>query len=300
MKVRKALLLVKRTPYARLRRGKKSAETKMRRLLEDGHRSMAAVAPAHEAHIESERLVKRELADRGIETSEHANPSRKRMTDVDLVITIGGDGTLLRASHAVRDDTPVLGVNSAPAFSVGFLTCCRAPTFAQMLDDLIADRIRPAVVHRLQVRIGRRSVPVPVLNDVLFCHDNPATTTRYRLVVPDGDEDQKSSGVWIAAPAGTTAALRSAGGEPIPVTDRRFAYVVREPYAPPGSSVRHRGGVLEHDETLAIECRVAPASVFLDGSHRRFSVPFGQNVTCRLHDRPLQLVGPPTVPLSRT
>ena len=44
-----------------------------------------------------------------------APPARKP----DLVVTIGGDGTLLAASHAIGD-TPILGINSAPDFSVGF------------------------------------------------------------------------------------------------------------------------------------------------------------------------------------
>lgn len=34
--------------------------------------------------------------------------------DVDLVVTIGGDGTLLQASHFMDDSIPVLGVNSDP------------------------------------------------------------------------------------------------------------------------------------------------------------------------------------------
>lgn len=34
--------------------------------------------------------------------------------NVDLVVTLGGDGTLLQASHFVDDSTPVLGVNSDP------------------------------------------------------------------------------------------------------------------------------------------------------------------------------------------
>lgn len=34
--------------------------------------------------------------------------------DVDLVVTVGGDGTLLQASHFMDDSVPVLGVNSDP------------------------------------------------------------------------------------------------------------------------------------------------------------------------------------------
>lgn len=39
---------------------------------------------------------------------------RQPIRDVDLVITVGGDGTLLHASHYIDDSVPVLGVNSDP------------------------------------------------------------------------------------------------------------------------------------------------------------------------------------------
>ena len=66
----------------------------------------------------------------------------------------------------------------------------------------------------------------------------------------------------------------------------------REPYAPPGSSVRLQGGELGESQKLAFESRVDTASVYLDGSHRRYTVPFGTVVTFSLHKQPLLLVRP--------
>lgn len=42
------------------------------------------------------------------------NDLSQPIRDVDLVITVGGDGTLLQASHFIDDSVPVLGVNSDP------------------------------------------------------------------------------------------------------------------------------------------------------------------------------------------
>lgn len=292
MKVRRAMLIVKETPFDRLQRTKKKSDKAMRQLLEQRHGSMVAFERAHHEHLGSLKRVREELIGRDITFEEQLNTPSKQITGVDLVISVGGDGTLLQASHGVRQKTPVLGVNSAPAYSVGFLTCCRAPTFARSLDDLIEDRVEPHVVQRLRVHIGRRALREPVLNDVLFCHDNPAVTTRYRLITPDGEEVQRSSGAWIATPAGSTAALRSAGGEAMPLEAKKFAYIIREPYAPPGSSVRLQGGELGESQKLAFESRVDTASVYLDGSHRRYTVPFGTVVTFSLHKQPLLLVRP--------
>ena len=44
----------------------------------------------------------------------HRNNLSQPINDVDLVITLGGDGTLLQASHLMDDKIPVLGVNSDP------------------------------------------------------------------------------------------------------------------------------------------------------------------------------------------
>jgi NAD+ kinase len=147
-------------------------------------------------------------------------------------------------------------------------------------------------VQRLQVAIGRRRLGEPVLNDVLYCAENPAVTTRYLLSCPAGAEEQRSSGLWISTPAGSTAALRSAGGDPMPLDADRFAFRVREPYAPPGSSVRIPGGVLEHQQSLVIECRLPQAGLYLDGSHRTYRVQYGERTTVRLHPNPLLLVRP--------
>ena len=76
----------------------------------------------------------------------------------------------------------------------------------------------------------------------------------------------------------------------LPLTARQFAFYVREPYAPPGRSIRVRSAVLTHEDELAIECRTEDASVFLDGSHWRTPVPFGQTVRFSLHPQPLHLI----------
>lgn len=52
----------------------------------------------------------------------------KPIHDVDMVITVGGDGTLLQASHLMDDSIPVLGVNSDPTQpnEVTYLSFCLA------------------------------------------------------------------------------------------------------------------------------------------------------------------------------
>jgi NAD+ kinase len=259
-------------------------------MIASGNPTVAGVEASHREHVESLRQVRATLKRLGIKVIERTRLPTKPVQGVDLIVVVGGDGMVLGVSHAVHDDTPILAVNSAPSFSVGYLTGCESAGFASTLDALMDRRLFPVEIQRLKVSIGDRILPEPVLNDVLFCPNNPAVMCRYRLEWPDGDEVQRSSGVWVSTPAGSTSALASAGGPQLVLTAKQFAFAVREPYAPPGASVRLKRAVLVKDERLVIESRTSGVSVFLDGSHRRYEVEFGDRLTFSLRERPLRLV----------
>lgn len=293
MKIRRALVVIKQTALSKIAKDRRVHSRRIRRLLEENDPSVAGMVLGHEEHVESVKAVRAVLKERGVEVVERKSIPRGPVRGYDLIVPVGGDGMVLGCSHAVRDKTPVLGVNSEPSFSVGYLSGCKAETFATTLDQLADGSLEPLTVQRLRVSIGKRVLPEPVLNDVLFCADNPALMCRYRLIWPDGKELQRSSGVWISTPAGSTSALASAGGPILPLTAKQLAFFVREPYSPPGAAVRVRSAVLVKEERLGIECRMEGASVFLDGSHRRYRIEFGQRVWFRIGSRPLYLVRQP-------
>jgi NAD+ kinase len=286
----RALLVLKESTVDRVAHLQNQGSSRIRQLLEDEDRSVADIRASHEEHTRSVEVVRRVLEARGIEVEEQKGFPTQVVEGFDLVIAVGGDGMVLGVSHAVRHAIPVLGVNSAPSFSVGYLSGCTADALLETLDALESGALEPLDVQRLQLRVGDRVIAEPVLNDLLFCADNPAMMSRYLLMWPDGQEVQRSSGVWISTPAGSTSALASAGGPILPLVAKQFAFLVREPYAPPGASVRFRSAVLSEHQSLAIECRTLHASVFLDGSHRRHPVAFGEVLKVGLHPAPLRLV----------
>ncbi len=57
------------------------------------------------------------------------------------MITVGGDGTLLAASHSVRD-VPILGINSAPGYSVGFFCAAARSDLMPMIGAALAGKLR--------------------------------------------------------------------------------------------------------------------------------------------------------------
>ncbi len=263
---------------------------RMSELLRRDDPSVDAMRGTHETHERTLARVLKVLRDCGAEVTARYRAHLAR-DSYDLVVTVGGDGTLLEAARAITD-TPVLAVNSAPSSSVGFF-CGASP------DDL-EDRLGRALQGRLPtVRLARAQAIVdgvptgpPILNDVLFCHPNPAVTSRYILHVGRRHERQKSSGMWIGTPAGSSAAQRSAGGRLLPIASRQIQWIVREPYSPLGSTplglVR---GTVGPRGAVRIVNQMREAKLYLDGSHRYIELEMGQVVEMRLHRSPLRLIG---------
>jgi len=82
----------------------------------------------------------------------------------------------------------------------------------------------------MQVTINDRLLPYYALNDLLVAHANPAAMTSYTLQLGTVSEPQRSSGLWIATAAGSTAAIRAAGGRMLPCVHGSCNIWMREPY----------------------------------------------------------------------
>ncbi|KAG9448142.1 hypothetical protein H6P81_014270 [Aristolochia fimbriata] len=158
--------------------------------------------------------------------------------NVDLVISVGGDGTLLQTSHFMDDSIPIVGVNSDPTRpeevkalsdefdatrSTGHLCAATAENFEQVLDDILEGNMASSEVSRMSISLNGQVLSTYALNDVLIAHPCPATISRFSfLMKTDGQETShlvncRSSGLRVSTAAGSTAAMLSAGGFPMPV-----------------------------------------------------------------------------------
>jgi NAD+ kinase len=195
-------------------------------------------------------------------------------TQLDLVITVGGDGTLLSASHCVAT-VPILGINSAPSHSVGFFCGAQRGNAAVAIGRALQGELHRAVLTRMQVRQNGEVVHARVLNEALFCHISPAATSRYLVSFGNVEEEQKSSGFWIGPAAGSTAAQRSAGGRVLPLTSKDLQLVVREPYTPHGERYDLRRVLVPAGELVVVRSKMHEAKLFVDGPNRSVDVTFG-------------------------
>ena len=265
---------------------------KIKKLLEMGDPLIAGYVAAHEHHTASMATVRAALDERALDYTWRHHIHDLSPDAFDLVVTVGGDGTVLHASHAINR-TPVVAVNSSPSTSVGFFTCTDADGFGRYLDRVLTGEVKPVTLSRMRVSVNDSIVTDHALNDVLFCHDCPASTTRYVLQVDNVREDQISSGVWVSTAAGSTAALKAAGGKAMSPRSKQLQYVVREPFPRGGGSMRRlptaTKGMIPAGRRLVIYSKTEVARLYVDGPHVVFSVNFGDKVAYERSDKPLNL-----------
>lgn len=147
----------------------------------------------------------------GWDTSE---PERELVDRADLMIVLGGDGTLIHAARLLRGrPVPLVGVNLG---SLGFMTEIPSPEMFAMLDDVLAGKAKTESRMKLSCRVVRAETPIledEFLNDVVINKGALARIGDHETQI-DGHyvTTYKSDGVIVATPTGSTAYSMSAGG----------------------------------------------------------------------------------------
>jgi len=170
-------------------------------------RSVADAAAKHNVSL---------FAEAGLHELFATPPSRLQPeTRLDALLTLGGDGTLLRGARLLAGrPVPILGVNLG---RVGFLTSTTLDESEQAIEALFAGRyevsMRQALMSVIEAPDGARR-PLPhALNDVVVHKTGVARMIRLEVTV-DGDPvgPYSADGIIVASPTGSTAYSLSAGG----------------------------------------------------------------------------------------
>jgi NAD+ kinase len=129
---------------------------------------------------------------------------RGLLTDKDLVIAVGGDGTCLNTSSYIDDSIPVLGINSDPTReeergvtnakderrSRGALCALTATNLAEHLPKILYGEVSAGLRSRIQCLVRSTQTETrlpPALNDILVAHPIPAAVSRFRLALCRGN-----------------------------------------------------------------------------------------------------------------
>jgi NAD+ kinase len=264
---------------------------RIQQLVAAGEPAALQLLRAHEDHMQSLEAARQALLSLGAAAKFRHRSHDAHAKDVDLVVTLGGDGTLLWASHLVGADTPLIAINTAPRASVGYFCAGKNAEIGSVLAAALAGKLRETSLTRMQVMLDGKRISSRVLNDALFCHECPASTSRYGLHFGRVTEEHKSSGVWIGPAAGSTAAQHSAGGKILPVRSQLLQFVVREPYEPNGTKYRLRKGLVKPSASLVLQSSMRAGRLYLDGPHDVHSVEMASKLEFRRSPESLTLLG---------
>ena len=285
----RVLVVYKKSTYQRYV-GREQA--RLQELIEHSDVSVEGLLHEHEIHQATLLRAKNALRDLGARAVLRYRPEPMPEEGTwDLIVTLGGDGTLLWASHLADSSTPMLAINSAPDTSVGYFCAGDGHDVDEVLAQALAGSLKSSRLARMRVDVGDNVISARVLNDALYCHESPAATSRYILKYGGDQERQMSSGVWVGPAAGSTAALHSAGGKVLPAGSQKIQFVIREPYRGVGNRYRLVKGMVAPGESLEITSRMTKGRVFLDGTQKVYPVDIGDRVRMTLSDEPLTLLG---------
>jgi len=166
----------------------------------------------------------------------------------DLLIVIGGDGSLLNAAHTViNDETPVLGINRG---SLGFLTDI-SPSELEKIKDILAGKfilekrfLLTSIIKSDHTVIGTDDA----LNEVALIPGAIPHMIEFEIYIDDTFMcSHASDGLIIATPTGSTAYALSGGG---PILHPQLDAIVLVPMFP--HSLNHRPIVIEGNREIRI------------------------------------------------
>jgi NAD+ kinase len=197
------------------------------------------------------------------EPDDDETPFLSRLPDADLLICVGGDGTVLHAAEfAAAVNVPIFGVRMG---RLGFLTEVSSEGAAVGLDTVLKGHAQVEARHTVQAQIDGGE-PVYALNDVVI---GRATLGRTISVTARIDgvllAEYRADAVLIATATGSTGYSLSVGGPILPPTSDDLILVPVAPHL-----TRANALVLRPDAALRLTVeRGYEAVVTVDGFHER-------------------------------
>lgn len=191
-------------------------------------------------------------------------PLRQMSDQVELLIVLGGDGTLLHAArHFIGSNTPILGINLG---RLGFLTDTPIGSMFEVVEEILAGHLKTKHYFSLYAEVWRGDSLLaegPAMNDVVLERSAHPRMIGFEMTV----ESQfvfrmRGDGLILATPAGSTAYALSAGG---PIVHPHIQAISVVPVCP--HTLSNRPILVPADDVIQLRLVESPlqASVNLDG-----------------------------------
>jgi len=176
---------------------------------------------------------------------------------VDLVVVIGGDGTILRTVQRMKRQVPIIGINWG---EVGFLTDLEPEEVMTFFSTI---KLGFAIEKRMRISISSdNGVLGTALNEALIVTSRPAKMLRFSVIIDRMSAGTfRADGLLISTPTGSTAYAMSAGG---PIIDPRIEGFLLVPLAP--YMLSSRPLLVGNKRSLKIRLESnKPATLVIDG-----------------------------------
>lgn len=207
----------------------------------------------------------------------------------DLIITVGGDGTFIRASHFIQDAF-IIGINSEPKTSEGAWISIKANEIKK-IEEIFKGKFNTRKVNRINVLRNGVLLDSHALNEVYVGSANQFHTSKYDLIHKGKREYQKSSGVLISTNFGSNSWFKSAGGNPFS-TEKELRFIVREPFFGKIFNPEMIEGILKKDESLILESKRKDGGIIALDSTLIYEFNNSDRVEISLSENQLNIVEP--------
>ncbi len=223
-------------------------------------------------------------------TGDPSQPRSLLAGQVDLVIVLGGDGTLLSVARAVSDrPVPILGVNLG---TLGFLTEVTLDELFAALELVLAGKARVEARMRLDVRVLRDQGELGrflALNDAVLTKADLARMIDLETRADGGEvTTYHADGLIVATPTGSTAYSLSAGG---PIVLAELEAFLLTPICP--HTLTQRPLVLPHSSQIEICVRSRNEVQLTVDGQEGIALREGDVVAVRRSDHPVRLIASP-------
>jgi len=176
----------------------------------------------------------------------------KKSGDIDLLISVGGDGTILKSVRRYRD-TPLLGINMG---TVGYLN----EVLPEEIDSIPSILENHTIEERSMIscKIGNRTVEA--LNDIVIRTEVATRVSQVKVEISGQEYIVSGDGVIITTPTGSTAYSFSAGGPIIRTNSQEFGITPICPLYRKASPI-----VYPDHEKVVVTALDRPCTIVTDG-----------------------------------
>ena len=208
--------------------------------------------------------------------------------DSDLVIVLGGDGTMLGVAGVVAEANraPLLGINQG---RLGFLTDISVETMLDSLNAVISGEFE--IDERLMLKVGleeRSHRAIYALNDISVSKGQSGSLMEMEVTIDSKLAYRlRADGLIVATPTGSTAYALSAGG---PILDPSLSAISLVPVSP--HTLSNRPIVIPGESSVEITLTEGIDARMHVDSHTHLDIGTGARILISRAENPLRLIHP--------